>query len=91
MVAFGVALVVLLLPVGYVAFVAFVIMAFEVGNRVLALLTLVVAGVGMLCGIAALVLADQGKPHRSRPLTIAAFLIVIIAVVAVSSIPTHGE
>lgn len=91
MAALGVAFVVLLLPAGYVAFVAFVIVAFEVGDRFLALLALLVAGVGMLCAIAALVLADQGKPNRSMPLIIAAFLIVVIALVGVSSIPTHGE
>jgi hypothetical protein len=91
MAAITIGLVLLLLAAGYVAFAAVVIMAFGVGNRGLALLALLVAGLGVLCGIVALALARQGQPNRSLWLIGGAFLIVIVAFAGVFSIPTHGE
>ncbi|MEV6602036.1 hypothetical protein AB0M36_35070 [Actinoplanes sp. NPDC051346] len=66
-------------------------MAFEIGNRVLALLALLVAGLGVRCGMAALALAREGKENLSLSLIVAAFLLVIIAFAGALSIPTRGE
>lgn len=90
-VAHVIAFVLLLLPAGYVAFLALLVIAAEIGDRSHATLALLVAGLGVLCGIAAVVFAGVGKTNRSVPLILAAFLLVVIALLGVVTIPTHGE
>jgi hypothetical protein len=54
-------------------------------------LAFLVAGLGVLLGIAALLFSSAGKEKTSLSLIAAAFLTVVIALVSAFSIPTHGE
>lgn len=81
----------LLLGAGCVAFQAFVIVVFEVGNRNLALLALLGAGLGVVLGVTAATFWSAGKEKVSMWVLAAAFLAVGAALIGVLSIPTHGE
>jgi hypothetical protein len=89
--ALGIGVALLLPAAGCVAFRAFIIVVFEVGNRNLAVLALIVAGLGFLLGIAALMFSSAGNKKTSLSLIAAAFLTVAVALVGAFSIHTHGE
>lgn len=81
----------LLVPAGFVVLRTALIVLFEVGDRGSALLALLVAGLGVGCGVAAMVSGSRGGVHRAALLMAVAFVVVGGAVAGSMAIPTHGE
>ncbi|WP_189335418.1 hypothetical protein [Actinoplanes ianthinogenes] len=89
--AFGVGAALLLLPAGYVGFLALLITVFEVGSRILAGLAVLVAGAAVVCGLLSIATSSEGRTERAQRLILADLLLTVAAVVGALSIPTHGE